>query len=183
MSYLEELRRQHAERRAMFEAKSVPDYGINLRGPIITRKPRDDIITGDKDYDDTSPGYASTYLLDAMDVEEPRKARQRRFSERRCFDELFDLLVKHHSASVIFALKSKARPKKVTVARHQFYFLARYVIKASWSEVGRRLKKDHSTVIVGLRRLCQRSCADFDVAFTLAELESELRRRCGLWEA
>lgn len=62
-------------------------------------------------------------------------------------------LVSNYYAVTIDELKSKKRTQHITLARQIYMYLARDILNESLTNIGRSIKRDHSTVIYGIEKI------------------------------
>lgn len=90
------------------------------------------------------------------------------------FDNIVDACAEHFGVSQI-ALKSHCKRHNVVKPRHIAMYLARKLSLKSLPEIGRRMgRRDHSTVLSGVRKIERKLHSDSDLAFDVAHIELSL---------
>lgn len=164
MNYVETLRDQHRQRRALWRSRAVPDNGINLR-PVIASDPDPAYPQPEEDY--TPPP-------------EPRIA-PRPITIHSTLKDRLSMIIFHcleatdpggvlTKADVLSATKIGCLP----VVRARYAFLASHILRISKSRIAREINKDHSTVCVVVKNLEKVCRLNPDIAYAMAQLELQV---------
>lgn len=74
----------------------------------------------------------------------------------------------------ILDLKSDRRTDNIVRPRQITMYVARMHTLKSLTEIGRRMNRDHTTTLYGVRKIARLSLTDWQIAYDVAMIEREL---------
>jgi chromosomal replication initiation ATPase DnaA len=164
MSLIQSLHEQRKARLQRIAARAVAQPQSRSKAPARLILDRRAPAGGRQDN-----AYERAWALEMLGVAEPLERSRRKLK----VDDILHAVARHFHVSRNDLLSTR-RGGKVTLPRHVAMYLARELTTKSYPDIGRRVGKDHTTVLHAVNRIESRLTHDGELADSIRRIRQTL---------